>query len=102
LRLDLQQQTSRVAIAKEPHKGDDNFAHVSIWLAAQPDNVKEIRVTDGGAQPGQNPEVERLNLDIAERVKQLQAADMVELLSGRASSLLRAADNQNQNQGSRQ
>jgi len=39
---------------------------------------------------------------MAELVKELDDMDLVEVLSGRAASLLRASDNQNQNQnGSR-
>jgi hypothetical protein len=45
------------------------------------------------------PSVARLNLRIAELVKDLDPGDLVEVLSGRASWLL-DADN-NQNQGSR-
>ena len=43
----------------------------------------------------------RLNLEIAQAVQKLNTADLVEVLSGRASWLLHADDNQNQNQGSR-
>jgi hypothetical protein len=43
----------------------------------------------------------RLNFQIAELVKKLDTADLVEVLAGRASWLLAADDNQNQNQGSR-
>lgn len=50
------------------------------------------------ASSGSSPDVERLNRDIAERVKQLEAQDLVDVLTGRAASLLRADDNQNQNQ----
>lgn len=46
----------------------------------------------------QGVEIRRLNLDIAERVRQLSADDLVSVLTGRASSLIAADDNQNQNQ----
>lgn len=49
--------------------------------------------------PDPSPEVRQLNLDIAERVRQLSTEDLASVLSGRAASLLRADDNQNQNQG---
>jgi gamma-glutamyl:cysteine ligase YbdK (ATP-grasp superfamily) len=45
--------------------------------------------------------IARLNLRIADLVKDLDTADLVEVLAGRASWLLAADDNQNQNQGSR-
>jgi hypothetical protein len=52
---------------------------------------------------GDNEQITRLNLRIVELVKQLDPHDLIEVFSGRASSLLRASDNQNQNQnGSRQ
>ncbi len=47
---------------------------------------------------GQTPEIRKLNADIAERVRQLSSDDLVNVLSGRASSLIAADDNQNQNQ----
>ena len=51
---------------------------------------------------GTPPSVARLNLRIAELVKDLDPSDLVEVLSGRASWLLNADnENQNQNQGSR-
>jgi hypothetical protein len=52
--------------------------------------------------PDPSPEVRQLNLDIADRVKQLSTEDLASVLSGRASTLLRADDNQNQNQGARE
>jgi|tagenome__1003787_1003787.scaffolds.fasta_scaffold18892793_1 hypothetical protein len=51
--------------------------------------------------PDPSPEINQLNLDVAERVRQLPATDLVNLLSGRVSSLLNSDDNQNQNQGAR-
>jgi hypothetical protein len=53
-----------------------------------------------------SPSVSRMNVKIAELVKELvrdlDPVDLVEVLGGRAGSLLRADDNQNQNQnGSR-
>ena len=53
-----------------------------------------------------SPAVSRMNTKIAELVKELvrdlDPLDLVEVLGGRAGSLLRADDNQNQNQnGSR-
>lgn len=49
-------------------------------------------------QPGPNPAIAEFNLKVAGLVKDLDASDVTELLSGRASSLLAADDNQNQNQ----
>jgi hypothetical protein len=43
-------------------------------------------------------EIRKFNLDIAERVRQLAPDDLVSVLTGRASSLIAADDNQNQNQ----
>jgi hypothetical protein len=52
---------------------------------------------------GDSESITKLNLRIVELVRQLDALDLIEIFSGRASSLLRASDNQNQNQnGSRQ
>jgi hypothetical protein len=52
--------------------------------------------------PGTPPNVVRLNLRIAELVRELDPSDLIEVLSGRASWLLNADnENQNQNQGSR-
>ena len=53
-----------------------------------------------------SPSIARMNLKLAEVVKELvrdlDPQDLVEVLGGRAGSLLRADDNQNQNQnGSR-
>jgi hypothetical protein len=53
-----------------------------------------------------SPAISRMNVKIAELVKELvrdlDPLDLVEVLGGRAGSLLRADDNQNQNQnGSR-
>jgi hypothetical protein len=46
--------------------------------------------------------ITELNVKVAELVKNLGPHEIVEVLSGRASTLLRADDNQNQNQnGSR-
>jgi hypothetical protein len=53
---------------------------------------------DDQADAKVNPEIEKLNADIAERVRQLNTADLVELLQGRASSLIQADANHNQNQ----
>jgi gamma-glutamyl:cysteine ligase YbdK (ATP-grasp superfamily) len=52
--------------------------------------------------PSTSPEaITRLNLRIADLVKDLDTADLVEVLAGRASWLLAADDNQNKNQGRR-
>jgi hypothetical protein len=48
--------------------------------------------------PQTNTSIQRLNLQIAEMVKALEPHDIAELLTGHASSLIRADDNQNQNQ----
>jgi hypothetical protein len=60
---------------------------------------EEERVRLSGANAP--PSVLRLNLRIAELVKDLDPQDLVEVLSGRASWLLHEDQNQNQNQGSR-
>ena len=53
-------------------------------------------------EPVFSESVARMNLKIGELIKALDVHDLVEVLSGRAPSLLRADDNQNQNQnGSR-
>jgi hypothetical protein len=57
--------------------------------------------TEQGKGVGTPETIVRLNYRIAELVKDLDPADLVEVLSGRASWLLDADDNQNQNQGSR-
>jgi len=57
-------------------------------------------------QPGERTttrsSITRMNVRIADLVKDLETDDLVEVLTGRASSLVRADANQNQNQnGSR-
>lgn len=53
-------------------------------------------------EPGTPAIVTRMNIRIAELVKEAQPTEVVELLSGPASSLLRLADQQQQQQQQQQ
>jgi hypothetical protein len=69
-------------------------------LARKEPHMAEERLAAG--RVGTPESVVRLNLRVAELVKELDPSDLVEVLSGRASWLLNADnENQNQNQGSR-
>lgn len=50
------------------------------------------------SEPEVSAELRKFNLDVAERVRKLAPEDLVSVLTGRASSLIAADDNQNQNQ----